>query len=241
MDSVSESDFFKKVRSHILQQATLGKRIETETELAKRFGVTRYQIRKVLTALTQMGILDRSPKKGSVIRQPNANVLSEQMQVQFGAAGFDINEFLEARILIECAILPLAIKRMTPAIMAQLENALTQIENNADTPSKADQFDRDFHLLILQSCGNRVLQLFSDVLVTYFDKTSALLNSFGPDYFYDIAGQEREILEAIKKEDADLAMKLLREHLIANSSITPPDAGLKNKKAVKGKKKTPKA
>ncbi|VFS48112.1 GntR family transcriptional regulator [Budvicia aquatica] len=92
----SESVFFEQVRSHILQQATLGKRIETETELAARFNVTRYQIRKVLASLTQMGILDRSPKKGSVIRQMNPDTLSDQMQIQFGVAGFDINEFLEA-------------------------------------------------------------------------------------------------------------------------------------------------
>lgn len=225
----SESVFFEKVRSHILKKATLGKRIETETELAARFHVTRYQIRKVLASLTQMGILERSPKKGSVIRQMNTDMLSDQMQIQFGAAGFDINEFSEARVLIECAILPLAIKRMTPALMGQLENTLTQMEQFAHIPSKADQFDRDFHLLILQACGNRVLQVFSDVLITYFDKTSALLNSFGPEYFVDIARQEQAILTAIKNEDVDLAVTLLRAHLINASQTLPPQPALARK------------
>ncbi|MBK5072677.1 FadR family transcriptional regulator [Budviciaceae bacterium CWB-B4] len=234
----SESVFFEKVRSHILEQATLGERIETETELAARFNVTRYQIRKVLTSLTQMGILDRSPKKGSVIRQINTDTLSDQMQIQFGAAGFDINEFLEARVLIECAILPLAIKRMTPALMGKLENTLNQMEEFAHIPSKADQFDRDFHLLILQACGNRVLQVFSDVLITYFDKTSALLNSFGAEYFVDIARQEKAILSAIKNEEVELAVKLLREHLVSTSQTLPPEGKPKakrvGKKEVKG-------
>ena len=225
----SESVFFEKVRSHILKQATLGKRIETETELAARFNVTRYQIRKVLASLTQMGILERSPKKGSVIRQMNTDMLSDQMQIQFGAAGFDINEFSEARVLIECAILPLAIKRMTPALMGQLESTLNQMEQSAHIPSKADRFDRDFHLLILQACGNRVLQVFSDVLITYFDKTSALLNSFGPEYFVEIARQEQAILAAIKNEDVDLAVTLLREHLINTSQTLPPQPASANK------------
>lgn len=232
----SESVFFEQVRSHILQQATLGKRIETETELAARFNVTRYQIRKVLASLAQMGILDRSPKKGSVIRQMNPDTLSDQMQIQFGVAGFDINEFLEARMLIECAILPLAIKRMTPALMGKLENTLNQMEEFAHIPSKADQFDRDFHLLILQACGNRVLQVFSDVLITYFDKTSALLNSFGPEYFVDIARQEQAILSAIKDENVELAVRLLREHLVNTSKTLPPENASTPAKTTKSKR-----
>lgn len=37
-----------------LRQAKAGERIDTETELATRFNVTRYKVRKALSVLSQM-------------------------------------------------------------------------------------------------------------------------------------------------------------------------------------------
>ena len=46
-------NLFEQIRDHLQEQAKNGERIDTETELAKRFGVTRYRIRKELDILTQ--------------------------------------------------------------------------------------------------------------------------------------------------------------------------------------------
>ncbi len=46
-------------------------------------------------------------------------------------ANFDIREFIEARQLIEVNIIPLAIRRMTPALLGRLEDAISRIEANA--------------------------------------------------------------------------------------------------------------
>ena len=63
-----DNKLFEKIRDHLQSQARNGERIDTETELAKRFGVTRYRIRKELDVLTQMGILVRTPKRGTSVR-----------------------------------------------------------------------------------------------------------------------------------------------------------------------------
>ena len=39
-------NLFEQIRDHLQKQARHGERIDTETELAKRFGVTRYRNRK---------------------------------------------------------------------------------------------------------------------------------------------------------------------------------------------------
>lgn len=216
----SQLALFEKIKQHLLTQSNkIGKKIETETALAEHFGVSRYKIRQALTALTQMGYLDRVPKKGSVVRRPNTDVLSDQIKFQFAVAGFNAAEFIEARILIETAILPLAVRRMTPSLMTQLEYALEQIEANADKPLEADKHDRNFHLLLLQACGNRVLQTFSGVLITYFEKTTSLLAACDRNYFIDIAEKEREILQAIKDDNPELAEHLLKTHLIEKAAL----------------------
>ena len=85
----------------------------------------------------------------------------------------------------------------------------------------ADKFDREFHLLLLEGCGNRVLQVFSGVLVTYFEKTSHRIANMDRQFFLDIARQEREILRAIRMGDAQKASDLLRAHLMEQSQLLP--------------------
>lgn len=211
--SNDEEALFREIHHHILRQAKAGERIDTETELAARFNVTRYKIRKALSVLSQMGVVDRAPKRGMTVNTLGPKHLSAQIQVQMDIANFDIREFIEARQLIEVDIIPLAIRRMTPALLGRLEDAIDRIESNATNTTEADRWDREFHLLLLEACGNRVLQVFSAALVTYFEKTTENLPVDDPEFFYDIARQERALLDAIKAGDDVLARKLLSEHL----------------------------
>lgn len=166
-------ELFESIKDYLLDEANrkADGRIETETELATRFNTSRYKVRQALSTLVQMGMLERAPRRGSLLKNVGQSSINDQLLMQFDLSGFDISEFTEARILVECAIIPLATRRIFPAMLSKLENELRLIEENADNPQIADQHDRDFHLLLLQASGNRVLQVFSDVLIAYFEKT----------------------------------------------------------------------
>ena len=60
-----DTELFEAVKARLLSQAEAGGRIETETELAEHFGVTRYRVRKELDVLSQMGTSSASPKTAS--------------------------------------------------------------------------------------------------------------------------------------------------------------------------------
>lgn len=216
-----EDTLFRDIHKHILRQAKSGGRIDTETELAERFHVTRYKVRKALSILSQMGIVDRAPKRGMTVNSLGPKNLSSQIQVQMDIANFDIREFIEARLLIEVDIIPLAIRRMTPALLGRLEDAINRIEANAGNTAEADRWDREFHLLLLEACGNRVLQVFSAALVTYFEKTTAHLRQNDPDFFLDIARKERDLLGAIKRGEAERAKSLLSMQLREQVDLLP--------------------
>lgn len=210
-----DKEFFESVKSYLIQTAEKSNgQIATEEALAEHFGVSRYKIRQVLGTLVQMGVVERSPRRGSTLKAPDKIQINDQLKLQMDVASFDAAEYSEARILVECAILPLVARRVTPSMLAQLEAILKKIEENADAPLQADQYDRDFHLLLLKACGNRVLQVFSGVLVTYFEQTSGALSTRDRQYFIDIAEKERRILTYIKNGDAQKAVELMREHLL---------------------------
>ena len=109
--SVDEETLFRDIHKHILRQAKSGGRIDTEAEIAERFNVTRYKVRKALSVLSQMGIVDRAPKRGMTVNALGPKNLSSQIQVQMDIANFDIREFIEARLLIEVNIIPLCVRR----------------------------------------------------------------------------------------------------------------------------------
>lgn len=217
---MSEDDvLFERIKDHLQEQAKNGGRIDTEVQLAERFGVTRYRIRKVLDVLTQMGILIRSPKRGTRVREVGESALRDQIQKRFDIANFDIQEYLEARVLIECALMPIVARRLTPQNYSRLEALLRKIRDNADDPKVADEADRNFHLLLLECCGNRVLQVFSSVLVAYFERTSDRVSELDREFFLDVAKKEGEILKALHMNDAQKAASLLKEHLLEQSGF----------------------
>ncbi len=210
-----DKEFFETVKSYLIKKSEENNgQIEPEEELARRFGVSRYKIRQILGILVQMGVVERSPRRGSILKSPDKIKINDQLKLQLDVASFDAAEYVEARILVECAIIPIITRRVTPSMMVQLENILKNLEESADSPLIADQYDRDFHLLLLQACGNRVLQVFSDVLVTYFEKTSGALCDRDRQYFIQIATKEREILACIKNGDEKKAAELMRVHLL---------------------------
>ena len=147
---MDEEALFRDIHHHILRQAKAGERIDTETELATRFNVTRYKVRKALSVLSQMGVVDRAPKRGMTVNALGPKNLSAQIQVQMDIANFDIREFIEARQLIEVNIIPLAIRRMTPALLGRLEDAISRIEANASNSAEADRWDREFTFSFLK-------------------------------------------------------------------------------------------
>ena len=135
---VDEDTLFRAIHKHILRQAKAGGRIDTEAEIAERFNVTRYKVRKALAVLSQMGIVDRAPKRGMTVNAMGPKHLSSQIQVQMDIANFDIREFIEARLLIEVNIIPLCVRRMTPALLGRLDDAICRIELNAGNTHEAD-------------------------------------------------------------------------------------------------------
>lgn len=200
------------IRQHFLDQGYRpGDQIEPELTLADRFGVSRSKTREVLTTMCHQGILERKPRAGTVIRQLDPDQLGENLQFRFLLEGLEEADAFEARRVIESAILPLIIRRITPSQIASLDALIQEMESNLDKGQRADEADRRFHLELLKCCGNRTLMIFSGVINGMFKpvrrdryKRKELLSR--------AASEHRALLVAIKNEDLQRALKILEEH-----------------------------
>ncbi|WP_304625998.1 FadR/GntR family transcriptional regulator, partial [uncultured Parasutterella sp.] len=137
--------------------------------------MTRYKVRQALDLLVQMGVVERQKKRGTIIKRLATNDMTYNILEQLKLAGFDEEEFNEARLMIELAVIPFVIQRLTPAIQAQMRQLAQNIRLYSEDPLKADAFLMEFHLLMLHSCGNRVMEVFAGVVRTYFKSTKHLI------------------------------------------------------------------
>ena len=216
----AQNALFHEVKAYLLSQSLgPGSQVEPETRLAARFGVTRHKIREALNTLALMGIVERTPRRGTIIRGFDTGALSANIRFQFEVASFDIAAFLEARTVMECAILPLAVRRVTPAGLAALTRCVDAMEASAATPEEADKYDLAFHLELFKASGNDVLEAFSGVLTTLFKSGEYRKKFRNTDYIINVIVKEhREIIQALAKGDVTEAVQRMRRHLLADKA-----------------------
>ena len=211
---ITIAELSERIRTHILDNGyTTGTKIETEEELAQLFSVSRYKIRTVLGALVQQGVLTKSPRRGTYVNEFNPLAAGENLLFQYRVGEFDLNEFIEARIVIEQAIIPLVIRRITPAQITKLNAAINQMIEKKHTPKQADAADREFHLRLIRAAGNELLASFSSVVTLLFHREEYRSKYWDPETVERLAHEHRRILDAIADGDEKLALQRHGEHL----------------------------
>lgn len=163
---MDEESLFRDIHNHLIHQAQEGGKMDTEMKLAERFNVSRYRVRRVLDILTRMGIIHRAQKRGLTVLDPEPEKLSKNIGSQLTVSGFNAMEDLEARMLIEHAVLELAVKRLTPMTAGRLTEKVGQLERVMISGAAVIEIHQSFRLELISGCGNRVLQVFAESLLT---------------------------------------------------------------------------
>lgn len=213
--SVSDSArLASRLKQHLLKKRySPGDRIESEMELARRFGVSRSKIREVTTMLHRLGLLNRKQRAGSTICALDPNMIGEDLAFRFLMAGLDDADTWEARRVIELSILPLVVRRATPAHLQKMEEAIDRMQANLRNPDAADRADRDFHLTVLQASGNEILQSLARVIHELF-RAAIRRKYWKAELFRKAIKEHRALVEAIRVEDLDRAHQILEAHLM---------------------------
>lgn len=211
MDKRELQDAFRAML--LARESQPGDKLESELELAKRFGVSRNAMREVILYHCQMGLLERTKNRGTFIKTIDPYHIREELAFRMNFSGFEPAELKETRLYLETAIVPLIAKRISPSDIEALRSNISSMEENIGTPEFADELDRDFHLRLLQVCNNRTLDLFSQVIYLLFRKRYRL-RFWTPEAMERSIDFHRRILDAVVREDVEKAQDLLREHIL---------------------------
>ena len=239
MESMSRAEQMEalreQIRAHIFRDDRRpGDRIETEEELSAAFEVSRHQVRRVLNAMVQQGLLTKSPRRGTFIRHFDPSIAASNLKSSFQVSNFGLGEYIEARLVIEQAVLPLAIRRITPGQIAQMKESIDRMVALEDEPEKADEADRDFHMILLSSCGNEILSSFSTIVSMLFHDSTYRKRYWNRTTIDRLAREHRRILKAIAAGDTETALKLHAQHLHYRQKLDLDFAGPKRSRHTRG-------
>ena len=228
-DPTSSAATFRRVRNAYEQVADQlreliltgelepGARLPTEQRLAHDFGVSRATVREALRVLTSQNLVRtaKGADGGSYVSRPTVDHVSEFLRANVGllsrTSALSLEEFLEARELLEIPAARMAASRRSDADVEQLAESIPAA---AGRLRDAEQFsyNRDFHSALVHVSGNALLTIATQPIFSVL-QTSLARSPLQPSVHRRIADDHPRILHAVQAGDANAAGEEMRQHL----------------------------
>lgn len=189
--------------------------LESEAEMMERYSVSRGSLREALRILEVLGFIymKPGPKGGPILLSPDSRQFSAMAALFYQRIGAQYSDLLEMRLVMEPEAAALAAERRSDDQVKILQDYLVRSEQaNLDDDRQFRAVGQGFHDIIADMAGNHILSL---VIHSCYDLFAG--KSTGFLYPHDERKCVGEIHDAIAHAvidgDAELARKLMREHM----------------------------
>ncbi|ENO12982.2 GntR family transcriptional regulator [Marinobacter nanhaiticus D15-8W] len=171
----------------------------TEAKLVEVLSANRNHVRAALQKLaSETKVVSLIPNRGAFVAKPTAE---------------EAREIFSARMVLERAIVELAVTNLTPRNHNRL---LKQVDKEREAIARQDrqQMIREsgnFHRLLADISGNRVLGELLEGLIT---RTSLIIALYQETFDVKCSiGEHQAVAEAILRQDRDEAIRLMDHHM----------------------------
>jgi len=188
---------YSSVRSGILSGDLTADAPLREADLVRRLGISRTPVREALRRLQAEGLLVPVPNGGYVVVEWDPAELKNVYSVRIALERLAVRSAAENRARVDLARLAEAIDEIREAT-----------EHGKDV---LPTLNWRFHVLVAEASGNPYLRQVLGNIVDIFDRyPSAELTLAGR---FGALTEHQQILDAIEKQDAELAERLVVQHL----------------------------
>ncbi|HUF55449.1 MAG TPA: FCD domain-containing protein [Thermohalobaculum sp.] len=187
-----------------------GERLPPERSLAERHGVARGTVREALRQLEAAGLVSRRAGSGTYV------TWSESAEARSVVERTRPLELIDARFAIEPHMVRLAVLHATGHDLEKVEALLARVEDaEADSLAFADA-DEAFHLELARASQNPLIVWMMQKVheVRSHEQWARMrLLTLSPDIIALYNRQHREVVEAIRRRDAEAAAQAMKAHL----------------------------
>jgi GntR family transcriptional regulator, transcriptional repressor for pyruvate dehydrogenase complex len=195
-------------------QLPAGSMLPHEKEMIEQLGVGRTTLREALRILETRGVLTirSGPGGGPVVRHPEPSDLTEALTLILQFQRATMSEVLSAREWLEPMTARLAASTITKGEVARLREINQEIETNIDSNENISLANQRFHNVIAGACGNLVVRVFTETLLTVTESGAAELNN-SQAFRRAVVKEHSEIIDALEAKDAGRAEDAMRRHV----------------------------
>ncbi len=170
-----------------------------ESEMARRFAVSRTPVREALRQLATSGLVDAKPHRSALVAHPDA----EQLNAMF-----------ETMAELEAICAGLAAERMTSGERRALEELHEQLQllSNVSDPEKFHEINELLHSAIYAGAHNVSL---GELTLTTRKRVQPFRRAQfrNPGRLYKSQAEHDRVVKAILQGDRDNAVAAMREHI----------------------------
>lgn len=191
-----------------------GNKLPNERELSEKFGVSRTVVREATKVLTQEGLIEVQPGRGTYIVYQTMDAVKRSLG---NLAMFEKDQhkgdLVEVRELLEPGIAYLAAQRAKPEHILAMTEAVDTMENAFENADIYIAADNKFHNSLAKATGNDLIVSLLDPIIELLIEQRRFV--FKSKHGGPRAGQtfHKQILKAVKELDADAARLTMIEHL----------------------------
>ena len=187
-----------------------GDKFFSEAEALNEFGVSRAMLREALRYLQIQGVLDirTGPGGGHFVSLPRPGSLASTIALLLQFAGAPINCIIDARRIIEPAIVREAARKATPSDIAALDVHLAAIAKGLDEDAAFTPAYAAFGDAVIAAAGNDLLKLLIPALFAIGRSGGFASTQDGRDRAYALSVRLRA---AIVAHDTDAAGRIVDE------------------------------
>lgn len=205
-------DVHSAVRREILNGRLLPGEKLSPSALAQQYGVSLSVAREALTRLGEQGLVISQPQQGFQVIP-----LSREDLLDLTATRLDV-ETLAVRRSVELG----DVEWRSRLVAAHYVLEHTEQLEEVDPPVISEQWARahhDFHELLLSACGSKRLLEIAESLRDSAEVYRRWSSPLGGRNGADIAGEHRQILEAVQSGDAERAAAELAGHISHTTDV----------------------
>jgi GntR family transcriptional regulator, transcriptional repressor for pyruvate dehydrogenase complex len=197
-------------------QLKSGDKLESVQQLAENFEVGRSAVREALSALRAMGLVEMHQGEGTYVREFDSKMLSLPVYIAVLMKKDDVKNLLEVRRILEVGAVQAAADRRTDEQLAEIKEALDQMET-ANDQELGEEADFRFHMAIAKASHNELLiglmNNVSEMMVTTMRETRRLWLYSEKSTLDRLWNEHQQIYQAIEARDGSEAQKLMLDHL----------------------------
>jgi GntR family transcriptional repressor for pyruvate dehydrogenase complex len=218
-DPLNEKKNFEKIVDLLKQKVFSGvfhpgDRLPAEREMAKALRVSRLSVREAYRALQLFGMVEirRGNEGGAFIRAPNSCSIIQGVSDLFRFQGITVEEWNEARLLLELDIARLAVERADGGDFARLESLIEEANQQIRAGFPAHKENIRFHLCFAEIARNPILfTAYSSMMDLLLNSLTALGASM--EHSRDAPAAHTRIITALKEGNFDRLSMVIKEHV----------------------------